>query len=134
MSSSSESSEGSSPSDSSSSESRSSSSTVAASPLPAPVALPLPVNSNGRDSSSSEEGAPLDYGKIATVEEDAAVSGVPFFRPADISSDSDSESGGAKAAEPVEQIPGALSPPARPTKSKKEMRRSGKRPKTKVRR
>lgn len=133
MSSSSESSAESSSRSSSSSESRSSSSTEDSPISTPPAALPPLTQTERADSSSSNEDEPLDYGKIATVEEDAAVSGVPFFKPADTSSESDSESAGANAAVEVEQIHDALPPTESRAKSKKDMRRSGKRPKSKVR-
>lgn len=68
-----------------------------------------------------------------TVEEDATTSGVPFFQPADTSSDSEEASAQPLIPDHIEIIEEALPPLIAPPKSKKEMRKSGKRPKGGVR-
>lgn len=133
MSSSTESSSESSSSDTSSSEARSSSGSVenSISFLPEPLS---PATGSGYvklvESSADES---IDYGKVVTVEEDAVVSGVPFFQPAEASSESDSDLAETKDHEQIEIIQDAIYEEVAPVKSKKEMRKSGKRPKASVR-
>lgn len=133
MSSATESSSDSSSSETSSSESRSSSvaSEHAITLLPEP--LPSLNASNNVELVESSDAESIDFGQVVTIEEDAMVSGVPFFQPADSSSESDEESAAPEVVEEVEIIEEALPPVIAPVKSKKEMRKSGKRPKGGVR-